>query len=468
MIRAVAAMLIASLAAGVGITQPGPVGEPAPWKFDEITLTNGAHIQGLMLEELPDSVRFQSISRPPGRPTVTLKSTFARTEIAGLKKLSEADRRVLQARVAQLDRSGEGERQRMESLELVVIDWPGKPSGARRYESEYFVLESSGSEELTRRSAVRLEQIYTAFIRFLPPATLRTERTKIMLATDREEYRALLGAGEASILNPAVFDPTANRIICWNDLKRLGDELQTTRLHHAQQLAALKQYEESIAKLYKDKELERFMKPVGVDRQRIWKAETENGDKFDRATARLFAILYHEAFHAYVGSFLYPALKPEEVKEGKGPGELPRWLNEGLAQLFETSIVEAGELRADSPDRERLLRVKDWVKGRAKERLVPLADLLVTGKDAFLAVHADQRAAADRAYLTSWALAYYLTFERRMVGTREFHKYLAAVNSGGDPRRAFSTWAGRDLEAFEKQWHSYLLRLQSDGRLSKD
>lgn len=461
--------LAAVLLAQVAIGQTTPPSGLSNWAFDELTLVNGAKFQGLILSEMPDGIRFQSVSRPPGRPTVTLTSFFAKSEIATKKRLSDDDRKTLIKRLAELDPNGEGERRRMESLEIVLIDWAGEPGGGRRYDSDYFILESSGSEELTRRSAVRLEQIYIAFFRFLPPTAKDIRPTRIRLATNRNEYKTLLGPlGETHLLNPAVYDPQTNSILCWNDLKSLGTELQTARLYHSQQLASLKQYEESVSKLYKQPELERFLAPINAERKRVWAADAANGTKFDQATARLFAILYHEAFHAYVGTFIYPPLKSEDVKAGKGTGELPRWLNEGLAQVFETSVVEAGELRADSPDRDRLGRVKDWLKGKGgADRLVPLSDLLTTGKDAFLAFHADQKAATNRAYLTSWALAYYLTFDRRVIGTDGFRKYLVAVNSGGDPRQAFAELVGQELNAFEKDWHDYLLRLQSDGTVRK-
>lgn len=449
--------------------QPAPPGALSKWSFDELTLTNGARFEGLILSEGAEGIRFQSVSRPPGRPTVTLTSFFTKAEIARTKRLSDADRAVLKERLAELDPSGAGERKRMESLELVVDNWPGKPGAAKKYESDYFTLLSTGSDELTRRSAVRLEQIYTAFARFLPTTVKDGHPTLIMLATDDDEYKALLGPlGQADLLNPAVFDPSSNRVLCGTELKRLGAELQTARIHHSQQLEALKKYEGEVAKLYRQPELKRYLDASALERKRVYIADTANGAKFDQATGRVFGVLYHEAFHAFVGTFVYVPLKPDEVKAGKGTGELPRWLNEGLAQVFETAVVEAGELRADWPDRERLKRVKERLRKKTDAPLVPLAELLAIGKETFLTSHKDQKGVAERAYLTSWALAYYLTFERRLIGGAAFRTYLMTVNSGGDPRKAFVELVGQDLPAFEKDWYAYLLRLQSDGTLVKE
>jgi hypothetical protein len=449
-----------------GAQPPAPGGLPK-WSFDEIALTNGATLQGLILSDDPQGIRFQSVSRPPAGPTVTITWFLTKAEIARVKRLSDSDRAVLKDRLAELDPSGAGERKRMESLELVATDeWP--PETAKRYESDYFTLVSTGSDELVRRSAVRLEQIYIAFTRFLPPAAKEARPTKIMLATDEGEYKVLLGSlGKANLLNPAVFDPASNRVLCGTEMKRLGSELQTARLHLSQQLAALSKYESEVAKLYRQPELQRYLDASALERRRVYAADAANGARFDRATSGVFAVLYHEAFHAYVGTFVYPPLKPDEVKAGRGTGELPRWLNEGLAQVFETAVVEAGELRADAPHRDRLNRVKETLRDKKGPPLVPLADLLLTGTETFLASHRDQRGTAERAYLTSWALAYYLTFERHLIGVQSFRKYLVAVNSGGDPRKAFEELVGQEVPVFERDWHAYLSRLQSDGTVAK-
>ena len=96
--------------------------------------------------------------------------------------------------------------------------------------------------------------------------------------------------------------------MCGSDLRRLGDELQAAQLHHAQQLAALDRYEERVRKLYKEPRTRPLPgRRSRGERKRVFAADRANGAKFDEATARLFAVLYHEAFHAYVAHVRLPA-----------------------------------------------------------------------------------------------------------------------------------------------------------------
>jgi hypothetical protein len=459
MFRVAPLLLLTPLIAVAQPPDPPPPGV-SNWPFDEITLKNGAKFRGLIVSETPTELVFKSVRRPPGKPTVTLTSRFSRDEIAHVKPLMEAERAALKERLAELDPGGKFERERMDALELAPAMWLGRPGAALQYDSDHFTLVSSATEEVTRRAAVRLEQIYTAFARFLPPGTPDVKPTRVLLAPSRDEYQALLTAvGQADLLNPAVFDPKGNTILCGSNLGPLGDELQKAKFHHSQQLVTLARYEESVKKLYRKPELDRYLDSVRHERQKVYEADRKNGEKFDQAAARLLALLYHEAFHAYAAVFVYPPLQPDDVKAGKGTGELPRWLNEGLAQVFETAVVEAGELRADHPDRARLEEARKRLRAKDGGGLMPLSDLLLSGREAFLAHHLDQRADAGRAYLTSWALAYYLTFDRRAIGTAAFRQYLVAVNSGGDPRQEFETLVGQELTAFERDWHAYLLRI---------
>ena len=143
--RFAAAMGLCLFAVLLAAAQPAPPGGLSKWSFDEIALTNGATLQGLILSDGPQGIRFQSVSRPPTGPTVTITWFLTKAEIARVKRLSDADRAVLKDRLAEIDPSGAGERKRMESLELVATDeWP--PGTAKRYESDYFTLVSTGSD----------------------------------------------------------------------------------------------------------------------------------------------------------------------------------------------------------------------------------------------------------------------------------------------------------------------------------
>ena len=455
------ALVVCALAA------PPAVGTPTEWPFDELVLTNGGRFQGRILDETAKGVRFQTVRRSPGRPTVTLTLLFTPDEIARVVRLTSEKRAQLAKKLSELDPHGLGEREKMDELALAPADWFGRPGAAFRYESDQFTLISGASEEVTRRAAVRLEQIYTAFARLFPPLYPSAKTTTVYLAGTPDEYRKLLGPDVGVLLNPAVYDPAGNRIVCGSDLRRLGRELTATRLAHAQQLAGVDRYEADIRTAYRGRkaELDRFLDLAQRQRRRIWAAERANDRAFDQATRQLFALLYHEAFHSYVGTFVYPPRPADRVKADGGPGELPRWLNEGLAQIFESAVVEAGELRVGHADEARLDRVRNLLTGKTAGGLVPVGELIRADEALFLAAHAGDRGPADRAYLTSWAVAFHLTFDRHVVGTPKFEAYLKAVKAGEDPVASFETLIGQSVPDYDRDLRAYLNRLLPDGTI---
>ena len=62
-------------------------------------------------------------------------------------------------------------------------------------------------------------------------------------------------------------DPKGNTILCGSDLRRLGDELQKAKFHHSQQLVTLTRYEDSVKKLYKKPEVDRYLDSVRQERR---------------------------------------------------------------------------------------------------------------------------------------------------------------------------------------------------------
>ena len=451
--RAWLATFVFAILTGMAMAAP-PGGND--WSFDSLKLKNGVTHQGLILEESPQALRFQIVRRFPGRPTVWFTCVFRHNEIEKLEKLTDEDRQALKNKLLELDPAAEA--RRIEKMDLKPCDWGAKKGGGLRYDSDYFILLSDASEEIVRRAAYRLENVYAAYSGFLTPRHRGGNPTLIRIHQSLEGYQGSLPAG-LNLKNPAFYDVAANRVSCGTDLLRLGDDLSRFRLQANVMLEDVARQEAEVRRLYgKKPELNRHLQPFLDTRSQIKQAARVNEQAFDRATQILFRQLYHEAFHAYVSNFVYPA----NLKDT--PGELPRWLNEGMAQVFETAVFEAGELRIGHADKERLERAKEMLE---KNELLGIKELIGAGAKGFVIAHNGKIPDGDRAYLTAWALASYLMFDRRLPGTPKGDLYLKAINAGGDPVEHFEKWVGQGLPEFEKAFQVWLKRLKPDGTLAE-
>jgi len=110
---------------------------------------------------------------------------------------------------------------------------------------------------------------------------------------------------------------------------------------------------------------------------------------FNQNTRRTFARLYHESFHAYLENYVYP----------HRDYDVPHWLNEGLAVMFEGGMLEGDTLRVDAPNGEALRNLKEDLHG---EQPLPLERLLAAGQGEFVPAGDAAQAAADRYYAHAW------------------------------------------------------------------
>lgn len=431
------------------------------WKYDVVILkANRKVLRGLLVDytDSAPQVEIRVVVRKPGERTRVETHIYERKEIESVELLDDRDRELLLARLKALDVTGKELAERIRKLELERVPWDrdGKKQ-AFRYEGTHFVLVASVNEDLFRRVAVRLAQVYNAYSRLLPPRQHTARPTSLLLAGTLLDYQAILRERGHNFFNPAFYDPLRNEIVCGSDLERLGAQLEAARKEHQKLRDDLKLREIELAKVYKNRVPRELLRPVNEARAQIKAAEEANDKLFQEATRLLLQRLYHETFHAYLGTFVYPA----------DQDELPRWLNEGLAQIFETALFEADEVRIGHADPERLRRAQAAL---ANGDLVPLHELLRSGPKQFVVAHASDRQTSDRFYLTSWALASYLAFEHKVLGTAALDAYARATHRKDDPVEAFCRLLDRSpsrLPQLEREFRAYVQHLRTNGTVAR-
>ncbi len=435
------------------------------WKYDVIRLKKGLILQGLVVEQTRDQVVLKCISRKPGRPTIVFTHYLAPNEIDRMVLLDAQERDRLHRRLEavkneqqmlaeQLKMLNSGSRPDPPAADAVALKpapWPVEGKGrALTYQSTYFHLISNSREEVVQLAALLLEQVYHAYARCLPPRNGSAQPTTILVVRSLPEYWQLLQDRGLTFTNGAYYDVGRNQVVCGSDLDRLIDELEKSRATHAKLAAELAERKAELNAVYKGKVPMELLTALLAGQREIKSTEERNGTAFKLARDRFFQRLYHEAFHSYLNNWVYPP----------GEFEVPLWLNEGLAQIFETAIVEAGTLRVGHADEGRWKDIRESLK---TETLLPLTELLRSTPAQFQLAHRSLQQASDRHYLASWGLAFYLTFDRKVLGGKEMDEYVRALKRGADPLDAFQQLVGKPLPAFEKDYLLFLKALRLDG-----
>jgi hypothetical protein len=444
----------------------------AQWPLERIEFKGGNVLQGLVRSPQPeglstaDTVVFQSVHRRPGQPMFLVRAPYSMETIAKVDYLPATERAKLIERLDQYPNLGTLESQQMDQLELI----PGEQGGPQwGYESSpWFRLASWTDERMTRKSILRIEQIFAAYSAILPPRSKPQQRLRILLYGSMRDYFAFQKGLDYRFQNPAVYIPKQNLLVAGSELSAYAGRLTEVEARHA---AIQARYDELAAampgelrKLSED--LEKSGVPSGERRntrlaaERKWKQELadvrlriqviekSNEAQFDLVTRVMFARLYHEAFHAYLENFVYP----------QAQYDVPRWLNEGLAQVFEDGLLELGTLRLDALSSKRLAALQTDLQRAPR---LSLAEILTADSGAFLVAHATNAKASQRHYLYSWGLAHYLAVREPILEVSRLDRYVDRRNRETNPIVRFEQLIGMPLAQFEAKWREEILASKS-------
>jgi len=425
------------------------------WPTERVEMLDGRKYFGLVESEDDAWINFVQIQRQPGKPMHLVIRPIERRLTAGVVRLNEDQRLELRKRIEQFLNRAPIEAGRMDAVRLESVQQDGV--SYRRYQGKWFSLDSTVDESTTRRIIVRVEQVFTAYRQVLPPRCAASRPLRLVVFGSPDEYHAYLERLGLKLDSRACYLQKDNLVVAGSEVARFAAELAKVSGQHDQLRRELEDLERrlkqrlqevarqlqqqgigknEVAKLIKT-ERRRGQDQIDQKQREIGRCDRENEQLFDKVTRQMFTRLYHEAFHAYLENYVYPHNRHD----------VPRWLNEGLAVLFENGLLESDTLRIDAPNAAALKGLKADL-GSAKP--LGLASLFDCGENRF----------DNRDYLYAWGLVYYLTFERNLLGNPALENYveLSAAREKTTPR--FEKLTGKPLAQFEKEWREYIKKLR--------
>ena len=150
----------------------------------------------------------------------------------------------------------------------------------------------------------------------------------------------------------------------------------------------------------------------------------------------------HEAFHQFAYS---------RFQHG-----MPQWLNEGIAEYFESSTYINGALIPGQVSKSTADLLRQDIR---LNRCTPFLDLLRMNGREWLQNLANGDAALQ--YRQSWGMVHFLIHGENGRHSGKFNQYLLMIARGKNPDEAFTEAFGTsDLASFESAWAKYIEGLQ--------
>jgi hypothetical protein len=471
-------VVVAVLAGGAVAAEPRPGLAAGAWKLESLRLHDGRRLEGLVVDPTAAGehrdptapIGFVQIVQPPGRMMELITwAPISAARIAAIEPLPAAEHALLAKRVDEF-RNRRGRQHAAETAVTLVRD---DGDEAWRYAGRWFAMRSTADPSLTRKAVVLLEQVFAALEALVPlPPTVGEGSAPLLLVTlcgTAAEYRGVQETLGIAADHPALYVPARGQLVAGSDLPAMIEQERTAAdslaLTEREIVDRDRSFEVDVRRLAVD--LEKQGIPAGKRAEVVHAARSRWQRERDEMLAQVIAArrdnaanvadarrafaarLTHEAWHAYANRRL--------VASGRRP--LPLWLDEGLAQVFETAPLEAGELRLDAPDPVRLKALEELLAGRDAP---PLVDLLRAGQSQFLIGHAGGRKASQESYLMAWGLAFHLAVLEPVLTPTSLAAICEPAAGADESARVveFERLVGMPIAEFDAAWRRRMLALR--------
>ncbi len=154
---------------------------------------------------------------------------------------------------------------------------------------------------------------------------------------------------------------------------------------------------------------------------------------------RVEHVMQHEGFHQFAWS--------------RFGGDLPPWVNEGLAEFFGESILVGDKLVLGQSNKRVIDAVKDAIE---REQFIEFRAMLTM--DGFTWNHAVANGNASLQYHQAWSMIHFLVYGDGGKYVGAFEAYLRLLNNGVLSEEAFiRAFGAADIDGFQRQWLDYAI-----------
>ena len=162
---------------------------------------------------------------------------------------------------------------------------------------------------------------------------------------------------------------------------------------------------------------------------------------------RVHHVMQHEGFHQFAYS--------------RFGGDLPLWVNEGLAEFFGESVIVGRKLVIGQSNPRVINRVKQAIERGSH---VPFSQMLSMTSERW--GEALRSGTAGVHYSQAWSMVHFLVYGDNGKYVEAFERYLRFLNGGLPSENAFVRAFGDDIAAFERRWTEYAIAARPSAFLA--